>query len=900
MEPTNAAQDKPTGAKRLPLFRAQRLVEHVAPALIMPADAPADALAHAAPVGGADAQAASGALAKTTFDLLPGGDARPAESPELSPLEAALAMMAALVAPELPMVSNATPAGHTAPSSASAAAIAAAPANAKKPGDPFISGDQNTPTSPFDPATGAPMGTPKRMSFAAMEARLDKEEASILSATTTTPASPAALPAGQVMTTAQKTEGALADVRMQQAITAAKKVKGQLDMAKFGLHNEAQWLLFAPHRYDDYKNIEDNFSKLMLGNVAVVKGVVESKKLFNDRKQETTNLRDAVRLQVLLKDVHGKTIPVSAFGKPGFAWKNFNRGNTVHLRVKPQRAFAGHGLELANPEIVAQSLLGQIVPIYPPLRVTKGEKFAVEVNRNLGLLEMAAQIVEDDSGWHDKHAPVRMDELTRFNSARQMLTALHRPASVKQGDDAMLAAKRLSSYTLVRKTAERSKAIKVNPKSMINIDLNEIESLKSRLPYKLTGDQHTAIDGISRSLRGPKPMDGLLSGDVGTGKTAAFLIPMVAAHKAGKRVMLLTPNLLLIAQVARELKTYFPEVSVCTVNGKGGIQGDHESSIIIGSTALINAMKKGKIGKKPDFLVVDEQHKFSVEQRDALKDAHTNKIEATATPIPRTAALATHGAHDLFLLRDAPVVKSIRTEVLGAQNGKQAGQAIIEALRRGEQACVIYPLVTASLDENGEPTKDAKKSVNGAADNWKKFVAIEDIAVLHGKMKDDEKEAVLNDFRSGNKKLLLASIVIEVGVTLPELKTMLVTDADRFGVVTLHQLRGRLARHGGEGHFVLYSENTEDPEVLDRLNLVKDNTDGFDLAEKDAEVRGFGDLLGIDGDNQSGATRTLFQGIKIGPKDISFAAHLHEKAISLGDSDEHNQQVKKGQSLRLA
>ena len=514
-------------------------------------------------------------------------------------------------------------------------------------------------------------------------------------------------------------------------------------------------------------------------------------------------------------------------------------------------------------------------------------------------MDIAAQIVEADSGWRDSSAPVSMDELTGFRSGQELLANLHRPKSVDVGEKAMRAAKIISAYTLVRKTAERQKAILVNPKSIIPIDAKVVEDLKSRLPYPLTGDQDSAVNGICASLRGPRPMDGLLSGDVGTGKTLAFLLPMVAAHKAGKRCMLLTPNLLLISQVEREIKKFFPEVRVCTVNGKGIKGDDQASSIIVGSTALINAMAKGKIGRKPDFLVVDEQHKFSVEQRQALRDAHTNKIEATATPIPRTAALATHGAHDLFLLRDVPVVKSIKTDVFTKDQAKQAGQRIIDALNRGEQAAVIYPLVTSTMDEEGKPKDDAKKAVTNAAENWKRYVPLEHIAVLHGKMKDVEKDAVLDSFRSGEKRLLLSSIVIEVGVTLPELKTLLVTDADRFGVVTLHQLRGRLARHGGEGHFLMFTENEDDPDSMERLQLVAENNDGFDLSEKDAEVRGYGDILGIDGDAQSGVTRALFQGVKIGPRDISLAANLHEKALKLGDVEEHNAQTKKGQSLRL-
>lgn len=791
-----------------------------------------------------------------------------------------------------PQTQASTPASP-APGSSSGATASAQPSQAALlTAQPVVSVPK-TETAPA--AAPAP-----RRGFAALEARLLAEDAQ---ADASKPAASGIKSTSALMSTTDKTNKALESIEFNKAIQAAKKVKGALDMAKFGLHTEAQWLLFSPGRYDDYANITDHFRNLSQGNLAVVRGRILKKTLYDSYKNVTESPRDAVRLSVLLKDKNGETINVTAFGKPGYAWKQHNKGDEVVLRCKPQRSFFGDGLELSAPEIVEKDLLGKVVPIYPPIKVTKGEKFRVEVDRNLGLMDIAAQIIEEDSGWNDRSAPVDMKELSGFNSGLDLLKSLHRPKDMRTGEKAMRAAKLISSYTLVRKTAERAKQIKVNPKSIINIDARVVEDLKMRLPYPLTNDQDKAVDGICASLRSPKPMDGLLSGDVGTGKTLAFLLPMVSAHKAGKRCFLLTPNLLLISQVEKELRKFFPDVPVATVRGKkgkkGGVEGDDPlASIVIGSTALIGAMEKGLIGPKPDFLVIDEQHKFSVEQREFLCDTHTNKLEATATPIPRTAALATHGAHDLFLLRDVPVKKSIHSEIFTKDEGKKAGQLVIEALKRGEQAAVIYPLVTTSSDEEGKPKEDPKKAVSNAAQNWSRYVPMDQIAVLHGKLKDEEKNEILDAFRRGEKRLLLSSIVIEVGVTLPELKTLMVTDADRFGVVTLHQLRGRLARLGGNGHFIMFTQN-EDPEAMERLKLVADNFDGFDLAEKDAEVRGYGDILSIDGGSQSGVTRALFQGVKIGPRDISFAANLFEKALSLGDAEAHNDVVRKGQTMRL-
>jgi ATP-dependent DNA helicase RecG len=260
-----------------------------------------------------------------------------------------------------------------------------------------------------------------------------------------------------------------------------------------------------------------------------------------------------------------------------------------------------------------------------------------------------------------------------------------------------------------------------------------------------------------------------------------------------------------------------------------------------------------------------------VAQREAVRASWTNLLEATATPIPRTAALAVHGSTDLHMLHEIPVDKKVDTRIFDRSSALEARNSVLRAIvERGEQAAVVYPMVEATEEA------DAKRSVMEAINTWSRYVAPEKIAVLHGRLSDEEKMSVLESFRAGERRLLLASTVIEVGVTLPELKAMLVIGAERFGVLTLHQLRGRLARHGGHGEFALFSESA-DPEALERLNLLIEHSDGFTLAERDAQVRGYGDLLGIDGDSQSGSTRTLFQGANVGPREIAFAANLYEK-----------------------
>lgn len=675
----------------------------------------------------------------------------------------------------------------------------------------------------------------------------------------------------------------------------AKAKVSTLEMDRFGLSTEAQWLLTVPSRYEDYKTFTDDFRSLYQGTPALIRGVIVQKQMVDDRRRETTEPRYAVRLSADIRNARGQVITVQAFGRPGFAWRGYEAGSEIILRGTPKpNPYRGNEITIDGVEVVDPSDVGGIYPIYPAIRGAKGERFAERVRANSALHETAAQLVEAGTGWRDRSMGQTMSDISKFSNADELLRELHRPSSIQRGDEARRAAKILSAWALVRTTNKRVDSIEVNPRSIINIDRDQVEILKSRIPFPLTSDQRTAIDGICHSLRSPMPMNGLLIGDVGTGKTLPFVISMIAAFQAGKKAMLLTPNLLLIQQIEAELSTFFPEVPLCKVTSDGGVEGDSDSSVTFGSTALLSALKKGKLGRKPDFLVVDEQHKFSIQQREQLMDKHTNSLEASATPIPRTAALATHGAKDLFMLTQMPVRKTIASRRVGRAQALEARNMILGAIARGEQAAVIYPLI-----ESDDPAM-ALKSVNEAAANWSRKVPVNQIAVLHGKT--ENKDEVLKAFRRGDQRLLLASSVIEVGVTLPELKVLMIIDAEKFGIVTLHQLRGRLARNGGHGEFIMFTES-QTPDSLERLQLLVDHQDGFVLAEKDAELRGYGDILGLDGGSQSGKTRTLFLGVNVGPRDISFAVNLHERTAAAESAslapDTANAIARPGDSLRI-
>lgn len=257
---------------------------------------------------------------------------------------------------------------------------------------------------------------------------------------------------------------------------------------------------------------------------------------------------------------------------------------------------------------------------------------------------------------------------------------------------------------------------------------------------------------------------------------------------------------------------------------------------------------------------------MSVSQKIELTGFASNYLQATATPIPRTTALITHGAMDVSVLKEMPVVKNITTHIVTAGERKRLFDHTRKVLASGGQIAIVYPIVNDDEQE--------KKSVVAAAVEWEKqFPGL--VGMVHGQMKEAEKVAAVNGLKSGNQKIAVVSSVIEIGLTLPSLRSLIVVHAERYGTSTLHQLRGRVARLGGNGYFFLFLPETVAPETMQRLQLLVDHSDGFTLSEKDAELRGYGDLF-EDAERQSGNSRsTIFRCVDLTPSEIH-AATIHE------------------------
>jgi ATP-dependent DNA helicase RecG len=642
--------------------------------------------------------------------------------------------------------------------------------------------------------------------------------------------------------------------------TAQKKPKPAEDhgdelgrLKRLGFSTLAECLLSIPKAYFDYTQptavvspqLEeaDRFLVLRAGETSLFQG-----------KKPTEYWKGATRVEVACKDARGTSVTIVAFGNV-WPWKDVQEGDVLYVHGFLTR-FNGK-LKLQNPHGVPPDARGKVIAQYAgkPGQVS-GEALLSGVARAIHRMEDAEVLLLAQAGLRD----TEFTELTGIKSAQTLLRLLHFPRDVPQGERAMALARKLSSETVVRRAA----IAKTRPPvagSAITISKQLVEELIAELPFPLTGDQRTAIDEIVHDLRSAYAMNRLLSGDVGTGKSITFMVPAAAAYAAGAEVAILVPSQLLVSQIAKELRTLFPELPVCEVVSGSKIG----EGICVGTTALLSAAKKAK--KKFNFTITDEQHKFSVEQKAQLATRSTNVLEATATAIPRTLALVHFGGMDVSVLRECPVKKTITTRLVGEEDLPRVDKFVAEVVARKGQVAVIYPLV----DSTGESTvTEGLESVVAAGRKWERKHPGR-VGILHGKLSPDEKKDVIDGMNDGRFDILVSSLVIEVGVTLPSLKAIVINHPERFGLAQLHQLRGRVARKGGQGHMFLLGTGDLEEDAVERLQLLERCSDGFALAEADMDMRGFGDVTD-DSESQTGSARTLFHNARLTHKEIAETA----------------------------
>jgi ATP-dependent DNA helicase RecG len=380
-----------------------------------------------------------------------------------------------------------------------------------------------------------------------------------------------------------------------------------------------------------------------------------------------------------------------------------------------------------------------------------------------------------------------------------------------------------------------------------------LKAFYASLPFDLTNAQKRSIKEIVADLREPRPMNRLLQGDVGSGKTFVAMAAMLLAIDSGCQAALMAPTQILAEQHYLTFRRWLEPLGVRLALRTGSREETShlpltgEPQIVIGTHALLfDTVAFRDLG----LVVIDEQHKFGVAQRAALigQGVVPDVLVMTATPIPRTLTMTIYGDLDVSLLDEKPPGRGrIVTAVRVAPKQTDVTNFVKAQLAAGRQAYLVYPLV-----EESETLK--AESASEAFDKWRKRLAGSAVGLLHGKLKPDEKESVMRRFRDGEIAALVATSVIEVGVDVPNATLMLLHHAERFGLAQLHQLRGRIGRGGHKGWCILLTDG-KNPEALAKLRILEQSADGFEIAEADLRLRGPGDVLGTA---QSGLAELRF------------------------------------------
>jgi len=370
--------------------------------------------------------------------------------------------------------------------------------------------------------------------------------------------------------------------------------------------------------------------------------------------------------------------------------------------------------------------------------------------------------------------------------------------------------------------------------------------IRKRFPFLLTEDQSSVIDEITADMSGDVPMNRLLQGDVGSGKTVVALYAALLAVAHKYQVAIMAPTEVLAEQHFISIERYLRKSKVSRTLITGGLTGLKRKAllteikqgridIVVGTVALLQKdIEFNRLG----LVIIDEQHKFGVEQRGRLrKDTQPHVLVMTATPIPRTLAMTAFGDLDVSIIRHSPPGRgTVVTRWVDKKDRTKAYEFIRQRLKAKKQAFFVYPRVIA--DDNGQVRAATDECKLLSKEIYPEF----NVALLHGKMTSEQKKTVMDDFRRGKTDLLVSTVVIEVGVDVPNATIMVIEGADRFGLAQLHQLRGRIGRGQSKSYCLLFCDNQSEV-AANRLQVMERTNDGFEIAEYDLRLRGPGEMF---------------------------------------------------------
>jgi len=575
-------------------------------------------------------------------------------------------------------------------------------------------------------------------------------------------------------------------------------------LEKLGIKTISNLLHHVPHRYLDFSQIS-KISDLKIGEIVTTIGTITS--IIN---QPTKSGR---LMQIgQIEDETGK-VSVAWFSQPFLTRILFPgtkiavSGELSWFNKKP--AFFSPEYEKIDPTHETVHT-GKIVGVYPATAGLSSKWLKSRIKYALDRIKIENPL--DDSAFRKIHFPKNISDTIE---ARERL-------ALNEFVDLLTKAKE-RKRKLIKKKGISLKDNKININKFIN-----------NLDFELTNSQQKVTQEILKDLSKKIPMNRLLQGDVGSGKTIVAAITAFSVFLNGYQTVFLAPTQILANQHYESLKKLFPNLEVSLVTANSKLIAN--SNIIVGTHALLN-----KTFEKVGLLVIDEQHKFGVKQINFLQKVNPHVLTMTATPIPRTIAQTLFFDMDLSILDELPIGRQKIKTWLVPNNKRSNAYAWIEKNVKEDhsQAFVICPLVEESESETLKDIKSVKKEFLNLESIFKNLK----LGLLHGKLKEKEKNEVLNKFKDDKLNILVSTPVVEVGIDIPNATIMIIEGADRFGLAQLHQLRGRVGRGTKESYCLLFTENSSD-KAINRLTALTKITSGFELAELDLKLRGAGDVLG--------------------------------------------------------
>ncbi len=615
---------------------------------------------------------------------------------------------------------------------------------------------------------------------------------------------------------------------------SAKEIQA---LAAAGISTVTELLEYFPKRYEDRRQFDRFPNQATAKAVCLTGGVIDA----GNKGFGKTRFYEAIIMDGSGSVFGSGKITCRWFNMP-FMSKVIAAGQQViaYGKVKEQ----GGRLIIDHPEIEVIDDIGEtetihinrIVPIYKNIS-------GINQRRLREAIYVASDSIRDAD-----YFPYRVSESDRKADLRET----HFPTSAESAKSARRRFALEAFFILQLNVVWQRNRYRSHQGRVLGKKTTLLKAFYSSLPFDLTNAQKRSIKEVIADMREPRPMNRLLQGDVGAGKTFVAMAAMLLAIDSGADAALMAPTQILAEQHFLTFKKWLKPLGVKLVlrtsnKHESTIAESHAPTIFIGTHALLY---DPELFTDLGLVVIDEQHKFGVVQRAALIRHGTlpDVLVMTATPIPRTLTMTIYGDLDVSLLDEKPagrgkIVTALRTK----PKQKDITDFVKAQLADGRQAYLVYPLVEESDSIKAESATEAYTA-------WQKRLGAENVGLIHGKLRPEEKDAVMEDFRSGKTQALVATTVIEVGVDVPNANLMILHHAERFGLAQLHQLRGRIGRGSHKSYCILLTDSKL-PEALEKLAVLEKTNDGFEIAEADLALRGPGDVLGTA---QSGLTDLRF------------------------------------------